>query len=376
MWNMPERRKTVDCQHVEAALIAYLKDGLSPLHRQAVEDHLAACDACTRSVQQAQILESELRLQTIRHNPILSPEATARVHERVYKRMRRGLIMQRTFKLAGVAVAVVVIALLAVGAMAYWQGRLPDVAGEQDVAPLGAGDTWTRPADGMVMVYVPEGEFLMGSADDDPGTSGASPQHTVYLESFWIDKTEVTNAQYGKCIEAGACEEPGCWDMESYNAPDQPVVCVTWHQAQAYATWLGGRLPTEAEWEKAARGTDGRIYPWGNSPPDCSKATYRFCADRPLPVGSLPDAASPYGALDMAGNAAEWVADWFQVDYYSQSPSVNPQGPGFGLARVVRGGSFHGSPEVGRSDLRWPRTPTNSVSDVGFRVVMPGPSGP
>jgi hypothetical protein len=135
MWRRSERRTTVDCRHVEAALTAYLKDGLSPARRQAVEDHLAACDTCARSVQQAQILESELRLQAARHDPILSTEAAARIHERVYKRMRRGLILQRTFKLAGVAVAVVVIALLAVGAMAYWQGRPPDVAGEQDVTP-------------------------------------------------------------------------------------------------------------------------------------------------------------------------------------------------------------------------------------------------
>jgi uncharacterized protein (DUF2267 family) len=135
MWKKPERRKTVDCQHVEAALIAYLKDGLSPTRRQAVEDHLAACDACARSVQQAQILESELRLQAARHNPTLSPEAVTRIHERVYKRMRRGLMMQRTVKLAGVAVAVVVIALLAAGAMALWQERPPEIADEQDVTP-------------------------------------------------------------------------------------------------------------------------------------------------------------------------------------------------------------------------------------------------
>jgi formylglycine-generating enzyme required for sulfatase activity len=240
----------------------------------------------------------------------------------------------------------------------------------------GAGDTRVRETDGMVMVFVPEGEFLMGSADDDPDADKIEkPQHTVYLESFWMDKTEVTNAQYRKCVEAGTCEEPGCWNMERYSAPDQPVVCVTWHEAQAYATWVGGRLPTEAEWEKAARGTDGRIYPWGNSPPDCSKANYRFCTDRALPVGSHPDAASPYGALDMAGNASEWVADWYQVDYYSSSPHESPQGPGYGVMRVQRGGSFRGGPELGRCASRWVGNPTTSLSDIGFRVVMPGPSG-
>jgi formylglycine-generating enzyme required for sulfatase activity len=241
----------------------------------------------------------------------------------------------------------------------------------------GAGDTRVRETDGMVMVYVPEGEFLMGSADDDPDAETMEkPQHTVYLESFWIDKTEVTNAQYRKCVEAGACEEPGCWNMESYNSPDQPVVCVTWHQAQAYATWVGGRLPTEAEWEKAARGTDGRIYPWGNSPPDCSKANYSSCAAAALPVGSLPDGASPYGALDMAGNAYEWVLDWYQIDYYSSSPHESPQGPKSGIQRVGRGGSFRGGPQLVRCAHRNRLDPGGSLSDIGFRVVMPGPSGP
>lgn len=135
MWKKPERKKTVDCRQVEATLIAYLKDGLTPARRQVVEDHLAACDACTRSVQQAQILESELRLQAAGYNPTLSPEASARIHERVYKRMRRGLMVQRAVKLAGVAVAVVAIALVAVGAMALWQERPWDFADEQNMTP-------------------------------------------------------------------------------------------------------------------------------------------------------------------------------------------------------------------------------------------------
>jgi|GEM_PF-6127990 len=143
MWKRSERRKTVDCQQVEAALMTYLKDGLSPTRRQAIEDHLAACDACTRSVQQAQVLESELRIQAAHHDPILSVKASARIRERVYKRMRRGLIMQRAVKVVGVAVAVVAIALLAVGAMALWQGTPSDVAGEQDVAPESGEDTPT-----------------------------------------------------------------------------------------------------------------------------------------------------------------------------------------------------------------------------------------
>lgn len=114
----------------------------------------------------------------------------------------------------------------------------------------------------MEMVLVPAGEFLVCSLDDGVLTGHDSkPQHTVYLDAFWIDRSEVPNAQYRKCVEAGACEEPECWDDSDYDAPDQPVVCMTWYDAQDYAAWAGGRLPSEAEWEKAARGTDGRTFP-------------------------------------------------------------------------------------------------------------------
>lgn len=248
-----------------------------------------------------------------------------------------------------------------------------------------AGDTWTRPKDDAVMVYVPAGEFLMGSTDEDIGAvldecsdcerswfSDEQPQHTVYLDAFWIDRTEVTNAQYRKCVEAEACKESGCWDESDVNAPDQPVVCVVWDDAQDYAAWVGGRLPTEAEWEKAARGTDGRLYPWGNSPPDCHKANYVGCAGKALPVGSHPEGASPYGVLDMAGNVFEWVADLYDADYYSWTPFRNPQGPPPSSCsfRVLRGGSFGNYLGLVYCASREGNYPINRRDLDGFRVVV------
>jgi len=256
-------------------------------------------------------------------------------------------------------------------------------------AEANIGDTWTRPADGMVMVYVPAGEFLMGSSDaDDQAQDTEKPQHTVYLDAFWIDRTEVTNAQYRKCVEAGACREPGCWNDERYSAPDQPVVCVSWDGAQDYAAWTGGRLPTEAEWEKAARGTDGRIYPWGNEF-DGSRLNYcdRNCeqdgkdtsADDgyavTAPVGSYPTGASPYGALDMAGNVWEWVADWYDGRYYARSPARNPQGPDSGDGRVGRGGAFYEGIWLTRCARRLWVNPNFWDWTIGFRVVAARASG-
>jgi serine/threonine-protein kinase len=236
-------------------------------------------------------------------------------------------------------------------------------------AEANIGDTWTRPADGMVMVYVPAGEFLMGSSDaDGQAWDSEKPQHTVYLDAYWIDRTEVTNIQYRKCVEAGACREPECWDEDNY-APDQPVVCVSWDDAQDYAAWAGGRLPTEAEWEKAARGTDGRIYPWGNSAPNCDKVNYSDCIGRPAVVGSCLLGASPYGALDMAGNVWEWVADWYDEGYYARSPARNPQGPDSGDYRVVRGGAFDYVAWNVRCACRVRFNPDLRFRNGGFRLV-------
>jgi formylglycine-generating enzyme required for sulfatase activity len=194
------------------------------------------------------------------------------------------------------------------------------------------------------------------------------------LDGFWIDKTEVTFAQYHKCVEAGACQEPGNQVALQPNNPrkihpDKPVQFVSWYNARDYATWARGRLPTEAEWEKAARGIDSRAYPWGNSTPDCDKANYGTCATL-LPVGHYPLSASPYGALDMAGNLWEWTHDWYEERYYDRSPIRNPKGPDQGQYRIVRGGS-QGDSWLGiRCATRRHAPPVNRYPEVGFRTVI------
>ena len=227
-----------------------------------------------------------------------------------------------------------------------------------------AGATQISPKDGMVMVYVPAGDFEMGS---EAGIMDEVPVHTVYLVSYWIDQTEVTFGQYRQFVEEdGYTGRNGCGDGDEY-----PVACVDWYDAQAYCEWTGKRLPTEAEWEKAARGTDGRTYPWGEGL-NCQRAQFGSCAGDALPVGSLPAGASPYGALDMAGNVREWVADWYDSGYYSISLLRNPIGPQEGESRVLRGGSWHYYEKGGwdvRSADRFRYYPSLSSDYYGFRCV-------
>ena len=227
----------------------------------------------------------------------------------------------------------------------------------------------TNVIDGADYLPVPAGEFLMGatsadsSADDDE-----KPQHVVYLDAFWIMKTEVTNAQYAQCVAAGACAEPGNTRWQDHEYIDHPVVNVGWSQAQTYCVWAGGRLPTEAEWEKAARGADGRRYPWGDAVPDVQRANYGNPNGGTTPVGSYPAGASPYGALDMAGNVWEWVADWYDAGYYARSPAVNPLGPDTGIGRVLRGGSWdYAAGGLRCSSRRY--GPALRYSNIGFRCA-------
>ena len=252
------------------------------------------------------------------------------------------------------------------------------------ISALGIGSTMVSETDGMTLVYVPGGEFEMGVEDGD---SDERPVHTVYLDAFWIDQTEVTNAQYGACVQSGACGQPLETEyFDDNNYSDHPVVTVDWGNAQDYCQWAGRRLPTEAEWEKAARGENGFIYPWGNTF-DSSLAnlddetniddytidcTSNGCDgyDRTAPAGSFPGGASPYGAYDLAGNVWEWTADWYADDYYQASPSSNPTGPDSGIDRVLRGGSWYNSEWNARSAFRKsPQSLLHVLLHLGFRCA-------
>ncbi|MBI9043579.1 MAG: SUMF1/EgtB/PvdO family nonheme iron enzyme [Anaerolineaceae bacterium] len=230
------------------------------------------------------------------------------------------------------------------------------------------GLTQVSPNDGMVLLAVPAGEFEMGSNE----YNNEKPIHTVYLDDFWIDQTEVTNGMYEKCVQAGACFKPGGSAYEYSSYSNHPVVHVDWQSAQDYCEWAGRRLPTEAEWEKAARGTDGRTYPWGEGI-DSSLLNYEWNVGDATEVGSYPEGASPYGALDMAGNVYEWVLDWYDRDYYSSSPSENPQGPSTGEYRVLRGGSWNLNDFDSRSLYRNYGTLSREDSHIGFRCALSNP---
>jgi formylglycine-generating enzyme required for sulfatase activity len=220
------------------------------------------------------------------------------------------------------------------------------------------------------MVSVPAGAFLMGCASDDTQCQPDEiPLHTVTLSAFQIDKTEVTQDQYAGCVAAGACTAPACeWDCSKSN---YPAACLERSQAEAFCTWAGKRLPTEAEWEKAARGTDGGIYPWGNDPPpDCDHVNMAGCGDAAQAVGSHPDGVSPYGALDMAGNVVEMVSDWYDPTYYASSPATDPTGPATGTTYGGRGGGYLSTAIWDRASSRDWYDLTDESAPFGFRCAQ------
>jgi len=227
-------------------------------------------------------------------------------------------------------------------------------------------------SDGVTMMFVPAGSFSMGSSET---SSDERPIHAVNLSAYYIDKYEVTNAAYERCVEAGACLPPNQSRSSTrtayYGNPEFdefPVIYVDWTMAKTYCEWRGDRLPTEAEWEKAARGTDGRTYPWGEGIA-CDKLNYNNCKGDMTKVGSYLDGVSPYGLYDMAGNVWEWVNDWYDSNYYQSSPASNPLGPSSGQYRVLRGGSWSNFVFNVRSANRNYNTPDVINNLVGFRCA-------
>ena len=221
------------------------------------------------------------------------------------------------------------------------------------IEPVVAANPSPNELDAVPMVTIPAGAFLMGNPESK-GRADEWPQRSVHLDEFAIDQVEVTNERYMAFVKSTGHRNPpnpyGTGPLLSPKGIEQlPVVQTTWYDAKAYCSWAKKRLPTEAEWEKAARGTDGRLYPWGNEPATGKRANFdrEWAEEKTLyPVGSLPGGDSPYGVKDMAGNAREWVSDWYDTEYYQHALDQNPQGPDKkGVVRSIRGGSWH-SPEA------------------------------
>lgn len=275
-----------------------------------------------------------------------------------------------------------------------------------DTAPTSPslGDTWIRPTDGMVMLYVPGGTFQMGSSEAEIEAQlsecegittycnhkfykDETPQHPVTVDGYWLDQTEVTNAQFAAFLNehgnraenGGQCAElnEGYIRIKEVNgeyvpmtgAGDHPVLMISWVGADAYCRWAGGRLPTEAEWEYAARGKEGNIYPWGDERPNCDLANSGACAGTTLPAAGMPDGSSWCGAMGMAGNAWEWTSDLFGP--YSSIPQVNPTGSTTGGMHVLRGGGWHANDWMARSAYRLHDTGSSShVGCIGLRCAL------
>jgi formylglycine-generating enzyme required for sulfatase activity len=261
------------------------------------------------------------------------------------------------------------------------------------------------------MALIPAGPFLRGSPPGH-GEEDERPQRVIALDAFAIDRYPVTVAQFRRCVAARACSAPesekGCnyggvplapaapaapaADEEAPAAPaapasqpvpreDHPVNCVSWSQAQSYCAWVGKRLPTEAEWEKAARGSDGRFFPWGNLDPSCERANYALGEEKYCVAGggtvaatAFEAAASPYGVVQMAGNVYNWVSDWHDREYYAVSPERNPTGAAVGKYRVVRGGSWFSRAADLRLTMRGLIPPQASFNYVGFRCARAVPA--
>ena len=250
--------------------------------------------------------------------------------------------------------------------------------------------------DGMEMIQIPAGEFIMGAEHKNSSAEkDEKPAHEVYLDAFWMDKTEVSNQMYTAFLNIAELKEADTgWLFDSANSAfyyqdgkwavqtgmeDLPAVYVNWFGAEAYCNWAGRRLPSEAEWEKAARGTTDNLYPWGDLL-DCEHANYAGCTGTALSVNSLESGANPYGVLGLAGNVWEWNADWYAADYYKRTTYANPSGPEWLYYQlqlkeplggaVIRGGSYVDNPAQLRTTNRAFNLKTATFPIIGFRCAL------
>jgi len=282
---------------------------------------------------------------------LLQPEGN--MAATVVDAVHRAAVGRRRRTLKTLAAAVAALSIISVGAYAYWANRQP------------AEEVTT--ADGAPAVLVPAGNFTMGNDED-------SPLKQVYVDTFYIDKYEVTVLRYAEFLRTGGSRQPAHWEeANEARGGDLPVIGVNWHDADAYCRWAGKRLPTEAEWEKAARGPDARIYPWGNEEPISARASFGKSSAGPYEgglaaVGSYDAGKSPYGIYDLAGNAAEWVADWF-AESSAHGDVRNPKGPDNGITKVIRGGGWYDPPKRISASWRMHASPDNRADDVGFRCA-------
>ena len=226
--------------------------------------------------------------------------------------------------------------------------------------------------DGSILVHVPGSEFIMGGEGTD------NPVHKVGLSSFWIYRTKVTNRMYTYCVAAGKCAPPkdpsSLKDFNDATLRDIPVAGVDWEQGDIYCKFVEGRLPTEAEWEKTARGPDGNVYPWGDAVPGCTLLNFNGdCVGKKTKVFDYPTGKSFYTALDMAGNAFEWTGDWYDPNYYGASPVADPRGPEAGTVRTVRSSSYQSDQTQVPSYRRFFLDPKTVRQDLGFRCVVEDP---
>ena len=219
------------------------------------------------------------------------------------------------------------------------------------------------------MATVPAGEFFMGCNPLDQSCSANEyPYHQVYLDAFTIDRFETTNVEYDRCVQAGQCTSRP--KFSGFDLSEQPVAGVNWEDARRYCAWAGKRLPTEAEWEKAARGTQGLIFPWGYIfKPDRANSSADDNQKKTAPVGSFPRGVSAYGVFDLSGNVYEWVNDWYAADYFAASPAQNPQGPENGSYKVQKGGAWDGEPNSLRVSMRINSLPNRAGPSDGFRCA-------